>query len=144
RARLLLIDGHNSHYTREFLDYARDQNIHVLCYPAHATHIYQGLDVIIFSSLKNYWTQEHDNFESTTCQKITKNNFINIYGRAHIRVLTPTTVCATFRVTGVWPFNHDVVTDKMMAPSLETSSQGQLPLLKPSPVCVITSLMQCQ
>lgn len=32
----------------------------VLCYPVHTTHIYQGLDVIIFAVLKHYLSKERD------------------------------------------------------------------------------------
>ncbi|KAF8218535.1 hypothetical protein L208DRAFT_1350477 [Tricholoma matsutake] len=52
RRRLFLVDGHNSHYTCAFLEYACKNQIVVLCYPSHSTHIYQGLDVVIFSILK--------------------------------------------------------------------------------------------
>ena len=48
----LSMAGHNSHYTVEFLKYAIDNNIAVLCYSSHCTHLYQGLDVIIFSPQK--------------------------------------------------------------------------------------------
>ncbi|KIK76119.1 hypothetical protein PAXRUDRAFT_57779, partial [Paxillus rubicundulus Ve08.2h10] len=134
RARLLLVDGHNSHYTREFLEYARSNDIHILCYPAHTTHIYQGLDVVIFGPLKHYWTQERDLFESSTRQSVSKSNFVSIYARAHLRALTPGNICAAFQKTGVWPFNPDAVTKEMMAPSLETSSIGRLPLPQASPI----------
>ncbi|KIJ15704.1 hypothetical protein PAXINDRAFT_162817 [Paxillus involutus ATCC 200175] len=50
--QLLLVDGHNSHYTRGFLEHARTHQILVLCYPSHITHIYQGLDVVVSSTLK--------------------------------------------------------------------------------------------
>ncbi|KIM87985.1 hypothetical protein PILCRDRAFT_56547, partial [Piloderma croceum F 1598] len=43
----LLVDEHNSHYTRGFLEYARTHKILVLCYPAHTTHVLQELDVVI-------------------------------------------------------------------------------------------------
>jgi hypothetical protein len=79
QARLLIVDGHNSHYTKEFLDYARENKIHILCYPAHATHVYQGLDVVVFGPLKWYWTQERDAFETEKQQKVTKANFVSIY-----------------------------------------------------------------
>jgi hypothetical protein len=49
-------------------------------------------------------------------------------------VLTPDTIHAAFRKMGVWPFNPSVVTQDMMAPSLETSSIGHLPLPQSSPV----------
>ncbi|KAF9227442.1 hypothetical protein BS17DRAFT_793916 [Gyrodon lividus] len=113
RARLLLVNGHNFHYTKDFLDYARHHNIHVLCYPAHATHIYQGLDVAIFGPLKNCWTEERDQYESST---------------SYHAVITPQNICSAFEKTGVWPFNPDMVTPETMASSLETSARGQLPL----------------
>ncbi|KAF9225130.1 hypothetical protein BS17DRAFT_807511 [Gyrodon lividus] len=133
--------SHNSHYTKDFLDYARHHNIHVLCYPAHATHIYQGLDVAIFGPLKNCWTEERDQYESSTRQKVTKANFITIYRRAHHAVITPQNICSAFEKTGVWPFNPDMVTPETMAPSLKTSAQGQLPLPQASPVRAINSVM---
>ncbi|KIK26418.1 hypothetical protein PISMIDRAFT_38990, partial [Pisolithus microcarpus 441] len=37
RTHLLLVDGHNSHYTLEFLNYAQEHNIQILCYPSHLT-----------------------------------------------------------------------------------------------------------
>ncbi|KAJ3924805.1 MAG: hypothetical protein NXY57DRAFT_907756, partial [Lentinula lateritia] len=49
--------------------------IHVLCYPSHLTHIYQGLDVVIFSSLKCAWSDEYDQFEWNH-GKVTKTNFM--------------------------------------------------------------------
>jgi hypothetical protein len=127
--QLLLVDGHNSHYTEAFLSYAHQQNIHVLCYPAHMTHIYQGLDVAVFSTLKHCWSEERDKFEHTTGQKITKNNFIQVYQKAHIRAVTPATIKAAFKRTGVWSLNHQVITHNMMAPSLITSNQGHLPFI---------------
>ena len=42
RPRLLIVDGHSSHFTRGFLEYARDHNIHVLCLPPHTTHALQS------------------------------------------------------------------------------------------------------
>jgi hypothetical protein len=50
--RLLLVDSHNSHYTHGFLAYARTHQILMLCYPSHTTHVYQGLDIVVFSVLK--------------------------------------------------------------------------------------------
>ena len=58
--QLLLLDGHNSHFTVEFLQLARLRNIVVLCYPAHGTHIYQGLDVVIFAVFKLLLSKERD------------------------------------------------------------------------------------
>ena len=40
--RLLIVDGHSSHFTQESLEYAKDHDIHVLCLPPHTTHTLQS------------------------------------------------------------------------------------------------------
>ncbi|KIJ09217.1 hypothetical protein PAXINDRAFT_50150, partial [Paxillus involutus ATCC 200175] len=110
RAQLLLVDGHNSHYTKEFLE------------------------DVIFGLLKHYWTQERDQFESSNKRSITKANFVAIYTSAHQKALMPDNIRAAFKKTGAWPFNPEVVTKDMMAPSLKTSAIAQLLLPQASPV----------
>lgn len=73
---------------------------------------------------------------------ISKQNFITVYGRAHLRALTPNIIRAAFRKTGVWPFNPSVITQDMMAPSRETSCEGHLPVVPATPVRVIAKLLQ--
>ena len=82
--KFLLVDGHNSHYTVKFLTYAVKHDITVLCYPSHCTHIYQGLDVVIFSPLKKYWQEEHDREECENGKKVSKSNFLSVYALAHL------------------------------------------------------------
>jgi len=109
----------------------------VLCYPTHATHIYQGLDVTVFGALKKYWSEEWDRYKRETGEEVSKHNFLAIYGAAHIQALMPTIIQSAFRKTGIWPYNRDVVTASMMAPSHETSHQGNLPLTPTTPVRVV-------
>nr|VWO98225.1 Serine/threonine-protein kinase CST20 (EC [Ganoderma boninense] len=129
RRRLLLVDGHSSHYTFGFLEFAREHHIHVLCYPSHTTHILQGLDVAIFSSLKRHWTTARDEFERAG-KKVNKTNFLSVYHAAHTNALTVENIHAAFRKTGVVPFDPSVVHTDSMLPSLETSIQGSLPNLR--------------
>ncbi|KAJ7331423.1 hypothetical protein DFH08DRAFT_617471, partial [Mycena albidolilacea] len=63
------------------------------------------IDVVIFSPLKGYWTEEKNEFERTTRQKMDKTNFLKIYGRAHVRALTEANIKAAFRKTGLWPID---------------------------------------
>jgi hypothetical protein len=58
--RLLVVDGHVSHYTVVFLRYARENGIEVIGYPSHSTHLYQGLDVVIFAAFKRNWSNARD------------------------------------------------------------------------------------
>ncbi|KAJ1029667.1 hypothetical protein NDA13_002910 [Ustilago tritici] len=59
---LLIIDGHGSHITAEFIQQAWDSCIVCLCLPPHATHLLQPLDVMIFGPLQQAFTKEVDKF----------------------------------------------------------------------------------
>lgn len=48
RPVLLILDGLSSHISIEVIEFARSNDIHMLCIPAHTTHILQPLDVSVF------------------------------------------------------------------------------------------------
>ena len=52
--RLLLLDGHDSHISVDFIDYCHDHNIWPLCLPPHTTHLMQPLDVVVFQPYKHH------------------------------------------------------------------------------------------
>ena len=94
--QLLLVDGHNSHYTWEFLEYACANQVIVVCYPAHTTHLLQGLDVVVFAILKRMLSDEHNCWECETGEMVSKSNFLGIYRWAHLHALTPETIKSAF------------------------------------------------
>jgi hypothetical protein len=53
---------------------------------------------------------------------VDKINVLEVYAEAHSKTLTPVNIKAAFCKTGVIPFNPDIVTKEMMAPSLVTST----------------------
>jgi DDE superfamily endonuclease len=55
--RLLILDGHNSHCSTEFLSYAEKKQIHLVCLPPHTTHALQPCDVGVFSPLSRAWKE---------------------------------------------------------------------------------------
>jgi hypothetical protein len=73
------------------LEYARDNNIVLLYYLFHSTHVYQGLDIVIFSILKCAWSDEQDRFEAWEFA-VTKLNFIMAYAKAHTHTFTKTNI----------------------------------------------------
>lgn len=55
--RLLILDGHGSHETLEFLEYAFEhRSIPFLLIP-HTTHLVQPLNVSLFGPLQHYYSQ---------------------------------------------------------------------------------------
>jgi hypothetical protein len=139
--RLLLVDGHVSHCTRGFLEYARAHRIEVVSYPSHSTHIYQGLDVVIFATMKRNWSDARDSWERKG-GTVDKTNFLEVYAEAHFKTLTVENIRSAFRKTGVVPLNPDAITEQMMAPSLETSTRSTLPIVQPTPVRVMSAMVR--
>ena len=51
--RMLILDGHGSHLTMEFMDYCWDHKIVPFLLPPHLTHLLQPCDVGIFQPIKH-------------------------------------------------------------------------------------------
>lgn len=138
------MDGHCSHYTADFLQHARDNNIHILCYPSHSTHVYQGLDVAVFAPLKRHYQNELRDFERKGGGRVTKEIFMLLYSNAHAKAFVSENIRIAWAKTGVIPLNPNAIKMAIFKMSLETTVQpGTMPLrLIPStPVRLITQLL---
>ena len=109
RTRALLMDGHSSHYSLELIHFARANNIIILGYPPHCTHVLQGLDVVCFAKMKHQFRAEIKKFENLHCHGVTKEDFAGVFGQAFLQAFDEDTVKAAFSATGVWPYNPDVL-----------------------------------
>jgi hypothetical protein len=61
RRRLLILDGHGSHITREFIEYCDRHRILLMILPPHSTHTLQPLDVVLFKPLSQAYSNELTN-----------------------------------------------------------------------------------
>ena len=53
RTRVLIVDGHDSHVTIEFIRFCVESSIRLYCLPPHTTHLLQPLDVGLFGPLQH-------------------------------------------------------------------------------------------
>ena len=81
--RVLILNGHSSHYTPELLEYAWDHGIIILGYPPHCMHVLQGLDVVCFVRMKETWKKVIIDFEALHWAKVTKADFTGLFGKAY-------------------------------------------------------------
>jgi hypothetical protein len=81
--RLLILDGHGSHETDEFMWECFSNNIQLLFLPPHTSHVLQPLDLAIFSPLKTSY-RKYIGFLSllTDSTPIGKRNFLICYSKA--------------------------------------------------------------
>jgi hypothetical protein len=141
RTRVLWLDSHDSHVTYEFLQYCVDHKIKIAAYPKHATHVYQLLDVVLFAPLKHEYGRLRDELLRTTGEAITKQNFLKIYGQAHLNILTEDLIKTGYRKVGIIPVNRNVVTPEMMAPSKDTSFKVFTPVIPSTPIRIVSDLI---
>ncbi|KAF8221739.1 DDE-domain-containing protein, partial [Tricholoma matsutake] len=132
--RVLLMDGHSSHYTADLLEYCLENDIKVIGYPPHCTHALQGLDVVCFVKMKVAWKEEINAFEELHRWSVDKGDFCGVFGRAYILAFTKENIEAAFAATGIHPFDPNVVRPEQMKPAEATSTRSSFPLLQPSPV----------
>jgi hypothetical protein len=90
--------------------------------------------------MKKRWSEARDDWERRG-HVVDKTNFLAIYAEAHAKTLTPENIKAAFRKTGVIPFNPDVVTTDMMAPSQETSTRAAVPIQQSGPIKMMSEMI---
>jgi 4-hydroxybenzoate polyprenyltransferase len=105
-ARLLILDGHGSHETTEFMWECYLHNVRLLFLPPHTSHVLQPLDLAVFSSLKNSYRKQVGLLSLLTdSTPIGKRNFLRCYYRARIEALTARNIRAGWQASGLWPIN---------------------------------------
>jgi len=134
KRRLLLLDGHVSHFSKAFIEQAIELDIVILCYPPHSTHLLQGLNVVLFACAKAEWTKSQDQWECETGEVVTKETFLKVFGESYLAAFTPENNKKAFAKTGVHPFDHSVIKPTDLAPSIEHSKHATLLLEVPQDI----------
>ncbi|CAK5265843.1 unnamed protein product [Mycena citricolor] len=125
--RLLILDGHNSHCTYDFVIFARDHRIIVVCLPSHTTHALQPCDVGVFGPLAKKWKAQVLS-ESVHARVIDKYNFLQNYSEARDLAFKKQTICNAFRKCGIHPLNEDAIPIELFAPAENYTSQEAQPV----------------
>lgn len=109
--RLLIVDGHGSHVTQDFLDYCMKRRILVAVYPPHSTHSLQPLDVVCFSPLAASYSKELSAhiFKTQGLVPITKGDFFLLFRAAWTSTMTEKLILKSFESTGIFPMDREAV-----------------------------------
>lgn len=109
--RLLILDGHGSHETEEFMWAAYQARITLLYLPPHTTHVTQPLDVGIFSLVKRYYRAFLQNEPISTHYScpIGKAGFLRLYHKARVLGITPDTISSAWLGAGLWPIDREKI-----------------------------------
>ncbi|RMZ66343.1 pogo transposable [Pyrenophora seminiperda CCB06] len=119
--RILILDGHGSHLTMDFISYCHANKILLMVFPPHSTHSLQPLDVGMFSPLSNAYSAElsHHLFRTQGLIPVKKGDFFQLFWAAWSTSFTQENILSSFRATGVAPPNANVVLQRFKTTTLE-------------------------
>ncbi|KAG9186011.1 hypothetical protein G6011_02567 [Alternaria panax] len=105
--RLLLLDGHGSHVTMDFIEYCDNNKILLFVLPPHATHTLQPLDVVMFKPLATAYSTQLMGYlqDSQGLLNLTKGDFFPLFWRSWSSVFKPPLIKRSFEATGIQPAN---------------------------------------
>jgi hypothetical protein len=100
------------------IEFARANDIHLLCLPAHTTHILQPLDVGVFKSFKSFFSKACTNYIAKHPGRvITADILASLVAEAWPSSFTSVNIMSGFKKCGLFPFNPSAVDDRQSAPS---------------------------
>ena len=111
--RLLLMDGHGSHHTYEFLKFCEDHKIKAVGMPPYTTHLLQPLDVCVFQPLKHWHSEAVNEAIQHGDETFSKVEFLNAFNSFRSKAFKDTTIRSAWKKTGLIPFDPAFVVDKV-------------------------------
>lgn len=114
---IVFMDGHTSHINLAVSEFCREKNIILYCFPPHASHVVQPLDVSVYGPLKKYWNASLQDFSKKyKGLSMSRRHFFSVFDVAWKKAVdTPNNIRSGFRKTGLLPFQPEAVSyDKLM------------------------------
>jgi DDE superfamily endonuclease len=99
--QLLLLDSHESHFSVEIIELARENGVDMLTFPPHCTHKLQPLDVSCFGPFKTYMNNAlHAQLDLNINVKITIQAIPGLAKIPYERAFTVNNIQSGFKRTG--------------------------------------------
>lgn len=118
------------------MDFCEKNEIILFLLPPHTSHLLQPLDVGVFHAFKHWHSETIADATQTGCGKFTKIEFLAALSSIRQKTFKKRTVRHGFSLTGIHPFDPDVVLDKLAEDrpatpnresSMESFSSGSTP-----------------
>ena len=90
--RLLILDGYKSHYSEEFEEYYKGNNIITFYMPPYSSHILQPLDIRCFGLLKKAYSRHIKDIMRAYITHVTKDDFFPAFRNAFSTIITESNI----------------------------------------------------
>jgi hypothetical protein len=107
------VDGHASHKTDLFDEFASRHQIKLFFLISHTTDLLQPLDVVNFQPYKLYHAEAIDEATRLGCSNFNKTEFLTSLSSLREKTFQKSTILSSFQKTGLIPYDPPIVLDKM-------------------------------
>ena len=123
---LLFVDEHDSHINMKFLDWCEQNKILVTLYSSHSTHRLQSLNVSLFNSLTNYYSQNLNDwiFKIQELSRISKRDFFDLFWSAYQAAFTSVNIKSEWKKTELLPFDLSQIIKQIKSNARSDSSHS--------------------
>ena len=123
RPVVLFLNGHPSHILLETLRFARDNGIILYCFPPHASHILQPLDVAVFKELRVAYESVVTEWRETLTKRELPH-FPFLFMKALVKGNVAKNTVTGFRAAGLLPFNPSIIRRDQLLSDINDLSEG--------------------
>jgi hypothetical protein len=129
----------------DVIDFAHENDVHLMTFPSHCSHILQPLDLSVYKSLKNVWHKELDRLKrANPVGSPTRMDFCGLFAPAYHTAFSPVNIRNGFRKAGIYPMSCTAVNQEAVGPSrVRTETLDSLSpkgLLKPPSSKIMESI----
>jgi hypothetical protein len=116
---ILILDGHGSHLTEDFISFCDANKILLHVFPPHSTHSLQPLDVVMFLPLSTLYSQKLLQYLHALqgLIAVAKEDFFLLFRDAYTSSFTRDNILKAFEATGVEPRNAEVILKRFRTPT---------------------------
>lgn len=127
--KLLILDGHNSHISIQLIDKATENNIELLCLPAHTSHLLQPLDVGVYKAVKQAWrVLLRDFYKDTGYKNVDKVIFPSLMKKlTETGCLSRSNAIGGFEGSGIYPISLEKMKRKVETATVVSEEQNSDP-----------------
>ena len=133
---VLFFDGHNSHISLELIKVARSNNVHLVCFPPHVTHLIQPLDVSVFAPVKCQWAKTLKSYQTyqieSQASAVTKEDFPGLLSELYEKSFCSEHFKNGFHKCGLHPLHREAIPLNKLSKSLPFSETKDREVIKPS------------
>ena len=111
--RLLLLDSYGSHLIKEFIEYYKEKNIHLLAIPPYISYFLQSLNIVLFQPFKHYHRQAIKMAMRTGCINFNTIKFLHALHQIRIAIFKSLSILSGQAKTGLIPYNPKVILTRL-------------------------------